>query len=104
MKDLIFEIRRRIRTKNITVAALLRKDGTLIDIVGAGDESELRKVITSRKPSEVVIVDITTEPVTRERALELVKKYPRYKIYIISQQKATNYTVAEVKLEVKITA
>lgn len=98
-RDFVFEIRKKVRTKNATIAALLRKDGTLIDIVMAGDEKNLAKVVALRQASEVVIVDVTTEPVTKERAMNLARKYPRYKIYIISQNNATKYTVAEVKIK-----
>lgn len=98
-RDFVLEIRKKVRTKNATIAALLRKDGTLVDIVMAGDEDNLVKVAALRKASEVVIVNFTNEPVTKELAMNLARKYPHHKIYIISQGNATNYTVAEVKIK-----
>ncbi|TYP54233.1 hypothetical protein [Thermosediminibacter litoriperuensis] len=102
MNSVVFEVRRRLAKapRPAFVAALLRDDGTVIDIVPAVDNKSIEAAAGRRRARKAVIVAFL-ENVSQEKLREIVLRYNglmlETEFYAIVQDRPTYYTVARLK-------
>lgn len=102
MNSVVFEIKRRLAKapRPAFVAALLRDDGTIIDIIPALDNKSIEAAAGRRRAKKAVIVAFL-ESISQEKLKNIVVKYGglmlETEFYAIVQDRPTYYTVARLK-------
>ncbi|KXG77734.1 hypothetical protein AN618_09320 [Fervidicola ferrireducens] len=102
MNSVVFEIKRRLAKapRPAFVAALLRDDGTVIDIIPAIDNRSIEATARRRRARKAVIVAFL-ESISQEKLKEIVMRYNglmlETEFYAIVQDRPTYYTVAWLK-------
>jgi len=102
LNSVVFEIRRRLFKvpRPSFVAALLKEDGTVIDIIPALDNKAIEAAASRRRARRAVIVAFL-ESISQEKLREMVQRYNGLKLetefYAIVQDRPTYYTVARLE-------